>query len=62
MITAPHTGLTQLCDYLQNDTENFIAPTTAEITLWLDLEVICANSSKTWNKQKNSFVILEYMA
>ena len=31
MITAPRTGSTQLCDYLQDDNKNFIAPTTAEM-------------------------------
>jgi len=30
MITAHRTGSTQLSDYLQDDTENFIAPTVAE--------------------------------
>ena len=38
MITAPRSGSTQLCDYLQVDTENFIAPTALEGTfpyIWI---------------------------
>ena len=31
MITAPRTGSMQLCDYLQDDNKNVIAPTTAEM-------------------------------
>ena len=61
MITASHTGSTQLCHYLENDTKNFISPTVAETALpylWVwKLTVLVANSLGLKQEQMLSFTL-----
>ena len=51
MITAPRTGSTQLCQYMENDYDNFIAPTVGEglfpyIWMWKILVPVVKNLGK----------------